>query len=332
MAPGKIALILVLVFVVLAGLGVGAFVLLRPGGLLAGGESQEPDRRDVPNPANPGYTSTPTAKPVAMEGLVTTLEDAGLECYDLLAEPVPVKSCYRTEADGAASSVRLVGSKGGGEIVLARIDTEKVRGARPGSAERGDVVTPLKELVPLVAPALLGQAVQAGLLEESEDIYQVETAWGTGEWRINPEGPFAAFEKAGTYATPSKAGFGKDAVDMEKPMPALGYNCDTSSCTKGSLTSGNDTYTSVDFSTDVVVRIENTGKPVTDDLIRQTAKDALTQVLEGPDLEAALAWVDGHLNPKLGFVEGDAGGVNLQLTRDADAAVRIEINPPAELL
>ncbi len=331
MAPGKIALIIGLVVVVVAVLGVGAFLALRPGGLLASGESQEPDRSKLPNAKNPSYSSTPTAKPVAMDGLVTTLKGAGLECYDLLTEPVPVKSCYRTEADGAASSVRLVGSKGG-EIVLARIDTEKVRGARPGSAERGDVVAPLKELVPLVAPALLGQAVQDGLLEESEEIYQVETAWGTGEWRINPEGPFAAFEKAGTYATPSKAGFGKDAVDMEKPMAALGYNCDTSSCTKGSLTSGNDTYASVDFSTDVVVRIENTGKPVTDELIRQTAKDALTQVLEGPDLEAATAWVDGHLTPEHGFIEGDAGGVNLQLTREDEAAARLEINPPAELL
>jgi hypothetical protein len=330
MAPGKIALIIVLAVVLLAVIGVGGFLALRPGGFLAGG-TKEPNRSDVPNAASPSYSASPTARPVAMDGLVNTLKDAGLECYDLLTTPVPVKSCYRTESDGAATSVRLVGASGG-EVVLAEVEVEKVRGARPGSAERGDPVPPLRELVPVVGPPLLGQAIQEGLLEESEEVNQVETAWGTGEWRISPEGPFASFEKAGTFATPPKAGFGKDAVDMEKPMAALGYNCDTSSCTKGSLTNGNDTYTSVDFGSDVVLRVENTGKPVTDDLIRARAKDALTQVLAGPDLDAAIAWIDGHLTPEYGFVQGDAGGVNLQLTREDEAGAKLEINPPGELL
>ncbi|MFD2081101.1 hypothetical protein SAMN05421678_104213 [Actinopolymorpha cephalotaxi] len=267
----------------------------------------------------------PAAAPVAATGLTGALTSRGFTCYDTQPAPTPVRSCYRTESDGTRLVVRI-GSASGDQAALVEIDAAPFSGIRGEHRTTGDAVGPVREVIEVVGKPLLGQEY-AGLPTFGDGVDQAtRLSWGSVSFTAHPEAATASFTRSGAPEMPRGTDFPKDPGAMSAALGKVGYECDADSCTPKS--SAYDVRAKFSAAEATMSAIHYDGKAkVTDAELRSRYADLLRQVADGMQSDEARRWVDGHLTPKNGFVEGDVAGLHLAVARTDSGDGQLTVTP-----
>ncbi|GAA2758153.1 hypothetical protein [Actinopolymorpha rutila] len=267
----------------------------------------------------------PAAAPVPATELTAPLNSKGFACYDTQDSPTTVQSCYRTESDGTRLTVRIA-SGSDDEAALVDVDAAPPAGVRGQLRPAGDAVSPVREVVEVVGKPLLGQEY-AGLPTFDDGVDRAtHLSWGVVSFSAHPEAATASFTRSGAPTMPGGTDFQKDPAAMAAPLGKAGYECDASSCTATS--SAYDVRARFSATEVTVSAIHYDGKvKVTDAELRRRYGDLLRQVADEKGNAAARRWIDGHLKPQHGFVEGDVGGLHLAVVRTGEGDGQLTVTP-----
>ncbi|MGW0226946.1 hypothetical protein ACWDWO_01395 [Actinopolymorpha singaporensis] len=269
--------------------------------------------------------TSPAAAPVPATELTPPLEGKGFACYATQSSPTTVRSCYRTESDGTRLTVRIA-TGSDGDAALVEVDAAPPAGIRGQLRPPGDAVSPVREVVEVVGRPLLGQEY-AGLPTFGNGVDQAtRLSWGVVTFSAHPEAATASFAGSGAPTMPRGADFRKDPAAMAASLGKAGYECDAGSCTGRS--SAYDVRARFSATEVAVSALRYDGKAkVTDAELRQRYGDVLRQVADGQGYTAARRWIDGHLTPEHGFVEGDVDGLHLAVVRTGEGDGQLTVTP-----
>lgn len=310
----KIVLIVAGVVALVAVVGVGSYLLssaLTDGGI--GGSA--------PHAPLEG----PTAAPVPADRLVATLKDERFSCYDTLPGPTPVRSCYRTEADGTQLTARIAADEQD-DAALVELNAEPPTGIRGAGLPPGDATTPMKELIPVVGQALLGSSAGQVPTLDSGPTQSVRLSWGTVSFSVHPEAGNAVFTRSDAPSVPRGTELPKPPAAVTSALARAGYSCDASSCVGKSSTYDVRARLSTDEASVSATRYD--GKPkVTDSELRKRYGELLQSVADAKSLPAATQWVEAHLAPPKGFDQADVGGLHLAVFRTPDGDGQLVVTP-----
>jgi hypothetical protein len=267
-----------------------------------------------PGGAKPDFgdsTSGP-AKQVPASEVESKLTAEGLTCYDTAPK---VRSCYRTEPDGAQLTVRTLEGPGGMADYVS-VSSAPAGGSGLGFEPRGDGATAYRETAELVAETLLGDP---SLLPEAGSANQTaRSSWGVVTLDAGDDNGRVTFDRDGGAEPPGVSGFPKPAEDVRAAMAKLGYTCGGVSCSGEGAGSPDASITAESMSINVG---SSAGAAAT-----KSFNDLLTSALSGADLEAAKKWAAANVKPKAGFAQADAGGVHLAIA-EADGKVQLLLTP-----
>ncbi|MGH3489111.1 MAG: hypothetical protein ACRDP8_14525 [Actinopolymorphaceae bacterium] len=267
-------------------------------------------------------SSGPTGQANSSEGVPVAkvekaVEGLGYTCYETLQEPVAVHSCYLMTPDGAQLAVRLQAGRGG-ETISVELDGRQSDG--PGGTQpRGDLVPPSKEVLEVISEAVLGQ--------QAADLPEIETGssppqwlpWGSVKLTALPEHSTASFLRANSEREVDKSDLPASVADIEQGLAETGFSCD-GDCTKDA----DGTAVAARIRSDEVrVTIERSPGRVTDGVVRSQVQVVLEQLLEGSDRSQATSWATTQVNPEHGAVQGDAGGLHIEIERDGSSGAEI---------
>jgi hypothetical protein len=246
----------------------------------------------------------------------------GFSCYETLNEPAVVRSCYLTASDGAQVAVRMQASKDGDAFHVEVNGQQSSVGSL--TPPQGDPVEPTTQAITTVSETLLGAEAN-----ELPEIVRGESQttfvpWGRVEFAVFPERSFAIFTKEGSEAVSGDAAFPASPSDIRDGLGGAGFACDTDSCD----TEANGTTVLVQVKKgEVRLSVESAGQAVSDDVLRTHINAVLDQLVSGADRDAATSWASSKLDPKHGFVQGDAGGLHIEIARDGTNAAEAVVQP-----
>ncbi|MEQ4208704.1 hypothetical protein [Actinopolymorpha sp. B9G3] len=295
---------------------VGIPLLLIGGGIAAywyignsgGGASSDP-----PNASSEGAD---------VADIEAAIEKQGFSCYETLSQPTVVRSCYLTASDGAHVAVRMQAGQDGEALHVEVMGRQSGVGSL--TAPRGDPVEPTTQAFTAISETLLGS--EANELPEIEGGQSRTTfvPWGRVEFGAFPDASFATFAKDGTKPVSGSAVLPASIGDIQKGLGGAGFACDTDSCDKDA--EGTTSLARVKRS-EIRLSVEDAGQPVSDKVLRTHIDAVLDQLVSGADREAAMSWASSRLNPEHGFVQGDAGGLHIEIARDGAESAEVVIQP-----
>jgi hypothetical protein len=258
-----------------------------------------------------------SSKGVPLSEVENAVKGLGYTCYETLKQPVTVRSCYLTTPDGAQLAVRLQAGRDG-EAISVELDGHQSDG--PGGSEaKGDLVPPSKDVLEAIGEALLGQ--QAADLPEIEvrESPPLWLPWGSVKYTVLPERSTASFQRANTERHVDKSDLPAGPTDIEQGLAEAGFRCATA-CTKDA--DGNAVAVRI-RSDEVRVTVERSPNPVIDDVVRSQLQVVLEQILEGSERSQAISWAKARVDPEHGAVQGDAGGLHIEIEREGSRGAEV---------
>ena len=276
-----------------------------------------------PTPTEPSPTRTeepsptpPPDPPTQLEQIEAGLGEQGFECFDTLADPVPVRSCYAIAAN-AAMAVRIQHAEG--EVSALRAY------ASLSSVQRDGSLAAFGEVTEAVSAPLLADGDELPPLADGRE--NARLSWGGVNQVVG--GTTAVVELVRKNAEPrnsERQALRPGVRPMRAFLRANGFRCNAEACTRNA----GRARTTVELSpTSVVVGITQDGKPVQlpEGQTVGLYREVLAQVIGVRQRDAALAWFDEHRGPQL--QRADFAGVHVQVVWGDGTAPRLNLSSAA---
>ncbi|WP_157181353.1 hypothetical protein [Actinopolymorpha alba] len=270
--------------------------------------------RDADAGAN--RTTPSTTKPshnVDAAKVEAVLREHDYSCYETMTEPSVVRSCYHTANDGAQLAVRIQAGPGGETVKVA------IKGWQSGFAPaqpRGNLTEPSTQIVTAISQVLLGnEATKVLKIEDGGTQRGASAVWGTVQFGLFPEGAFATFVKAGSKPLTGAYPLPVPSAEVMRRLGEEGFSCEVGFRRHCDKEIDGTSISAAIRKNEVSLTIWG-AHPLTDALLRAQVEMAIGQLVSGADRSAATSWAHSNLNPDLGVVQGDAGGLHIEIARE----------------
>ncbi|GAA4985652.1 hypothetical protein [Actinopolymorpha pittospori] len=240
------------------------------------------------------------------------LKEQDYVCYETVPKPNVIHSCYLTAPDGAEMAVRMRAAADG-EVVEVTLKGRQ-SGTRGSTSPdpRGDVLEPSKDALTAISHVLLSVEDTKHLQVENVRVTKrISVPWGSVQVGLSTQQAFASFVRAGSKPLGGKHPLPVPREEVVRGLRAAGFVCEgdfSLNCGKRDV--------NVSIRETVILLAVWGHPPLADTVVAAHTETLLQQVAKGATRDAVTSWAKARLNPEYGFVQGDVGGLHIEIVRD----------------